>query len=156
PVRLTTGIGEDIDARVAPDGDSLVYATVRSAPNVFSVDLKTRKIAQLTAETTIEDYPRLSPNGDQLMFYSDRSGTEEVWVERLATHELTRVSQQGGTQNAWFPDGHRVAYGTSSGLVTVDIATEARRTLAPRLGVAYPALSRDGHRVAFQGWDGHQ
>ncbi len=153
-VRLTTGIGEDIDASVSADRVSLSYATVRSAPNIWSVNVKTRALQQLTSETTIEDYPRLSPDGEQLMFYSDRTGSEEVWTQRLSTRELTRVSRQGGTQNTWFPDSRRVAYGTPKGLVVVDTKTGERRTLAPQLGVAYPAVSRDGARIAFQGWNG--
>jgi Tol biopolymer transport system component len=155
-VRLTTGIGEDIDASASPDGRGLSYATVQSAPNIWSVDLKTRQASQLTSETTGEDYPRLSPDGDQLMFYSNRTGTDEVWTMRLATRELTRVSQGGGAQNAWFPDSQKVAYGTAAGLVVVDLEAGERKTFAPRLGVAYPAVSRDGRRVAFQGWDGRE
>lgn len=154
--RLTTGIGEDIDASLAPDGERLSYATVQSAPDVWSIDVKTRQLKQLTSETTIEDYPRVSPDGEHLMFYSDRLGAEEVWTLRLSTRELTRQSHQGGTQNAWFPDSRKVAYGTPAGLVVVDITSGERRTLAARLGVAYPAVSRDGRRVAFQGWDGRQ
>jgi Tol biopolymer transport system component len=155
-VRLTTGIGEDIDASVSADRESLSYATVRSAPDIWSVDVRTRALHQLTSETTIEDYPRLSPDGEQLMFYSDRTGAEEVWTLRLPTGELTRISQRGGTQNAWFPDSRRAAYGTSKGLVVVDMRSGERRLLAPHLGVAYPAVSRDGGHVAFQGWDGRE
>ncbi|HYF12389.1 MAG TPA: protein kinase [Actinomycetota bacterium] len=156
PVRLTTGIGEDIDVSVAPSGRGLSYSTVRSAPDIWSIDLGTKQLRRLTSESTTEDYPRLSPDGEQLLFYSDRTGSDEVWTMRIASGELIRVSQKGGTQNAWFPDARSIVYGTAQGLVVVDSASGERRTLAPGLGVAYPAVSRDGRRIAFQGWDGRR
>jgi Tol biopolymer transport system component len=114
--RLTTGIGEDINASAAPDGSSIAYATVHTAPDIWALDVGTRQVRQLTSETTVEDYPRLSPDGERLLFYSDRTGADEVWMMQLATRELTRVSRSGGTQNAWSPDGRHAAYGTSKGL----------------------------------------
>lgn len=155
PERLTTGIGEDINPGAAPDGSSIAYATVHTAPDIWALDVGTRHLRQLTSETTVEDYPRLSPEGERLLFYSDRTGADEVWMMRLATRELTRVSRSGGTQNAWSPDGRHVAYGTSKGLQLVDLNGGEGRTLAAGLGVAYPAFSRDGRRIAFQGWNGH-
>lgn len=155
PERLTTGIGEDINASAAPNGSGIAYATVRTAPDIWALDVDTRQVRQLTSETTSEDYPRLSPDGERLLFYSDRTGADEVWVAQLATRELTRVSRNGGTQNAWSPDGRRVAYATSRGLQLVDLNGGEGRTLAAGLGVAYPAFSRDGRRIAFQGWNGH-
>ena len=155
PERLTTGIGEDINAAAAPDGNGIAYATVHTAPDIWALDVGTRQVRQLTSETTVEDYPRLSPDGERLLFYSDRTGAEEVWMMQLATRELTRVSRNGGTQNTWSPDGRHVAYGTSKGLQLVDSSGGEGRTLAAGLGVAYPAFSRDGRRIAFQGWNGH-
>lgn len=154
PERLTTGIGEDIDASVSPDGSAISYATVRTAPDIWAVDVATRQLRQLTSETTVEDFPRLSSDGRHLSFYSDRTGAEEVWVMRLADGELTRISRQGGTQNAWFPDGRRLAFGTRTGLVIADIRDGLTRKFAESFSVAYPAVSRDGRHVAFQGWNG--
>ncbi len=154
PERLTTGEGEDVSASVSPDGASVAYATVSTAPNVWRLDLESAALVPLTSETTVEDYPRLSPEGSRLLFYSDRSGREEVWAMNLATKELTQVSRGGGHQNAWSPDGRRVAYATGEGLRVVDLETSAVLTIAPELSAAYPAFSRNGERIAFQGFGG--
>ncbi len=154
PERLTTGEGEDVSVSVSPDGASLAYATVRTAPNVWTLDLESAALVPLTSETTVEDYPRLSPDGSRLLYYSDRSGREEVWAMNIATKELTQVSRGGGHQNAWSPDGRRVAYATGEGLRVVDLETSAVLTIAPELSAAYPAFSRNRERIAFQGFGG--
>lgn len=153
PERLTAGIGEDVNASASPDRKSLAYSTVHTAPNIFRLDLATQELEQLTSETTVEDYPRLSPNGRRLLFYSDRSGREELWAMDLGGGELTRLSDGGGAQNDWSPDGQRVAFGTSRGLKVLDLASGRVATYGGQLSVAYPAFSPSGDEVIFQGRD---
>lgn len=152
PERLTTGIGEDVNASGAPDG-SVAYAAVHTAPNIFCFDIETARMTPLTSETTAEDYPRISPDGGRLLFFSDRTGAQEVWTLDLKIGELTRVSRSGGAQNTWAPDGRTIAYGTPKGLQIVDLVADQARTIATNLSTAYPAFSRDGRFVAFQGRD---
>jgi Tol biopolymer transport system component/predicted Ser/Thr protein kinase len=151
PIRVTTGIGEDVNPAFSPDGARLVYSTLRTAPDIWRLTLATDALDRLTSETTTEDYPRVSPDGAKLLFYSDRSGREEVWMLTLATGDIEPVSDGGGSQNAWSPDGATIAYGTPDGLVLVDAGTRERRTIAKGLAVEYPYFSPDSKWIAFQG-----
>jgi Tol biopolymer transport system component len=153
PSRLTTGVSEDVNPMASPDGASLAYASVHTAPDVWEFRLGAREPVRLTSETTIEDYPRISPDGSQLLFYSDKSGEEELWLLNLETKQSRQLSKGGGWQNAWSPDGRAVAFGSPQGLHIMDISSGRVRTFARGLSVAYPAFSRDGTQICFQGRD---
>lgn len=154
PQRVTTGIGEDLNPALSRDGKSIAYSTLRTSPDIWIFTEADGSVRKLTSETTIEDYPRLSPDGTHLLFYSDRSGREEVWSMHLETGRLEQMSDDGGTQNAWSPDGAFIAYGTKGGLVLVEVATRRRTRVAEEMVVEYPDFSPDSRRVAFQGHSG--
>jgi Tol biopolymer transport system component/class 3 adenylate cyclase len=153
PLRMTTGIGEDVNPTVSPDGKNIAYSTVHTAPDIWQVDLATSRLMRLTSETTIEDYPRFSPDGNRLLFYSDRKERIELWMMDMKTKEKTRLSRGGGSQNAWSPDGRLVAYGTPQGLKILDPYSGKETTVSEQLATAYPAFSPDGKEVCFQGRD---
>lgn len=156
PQRLTTGTGEDVNPSASPDGLSLAYTTVHTAPDIWQVDLTTSTLTRLTSETTLEDYPRISPDGNRLLFYSDRTGDRQLWMMDLKTKEKTQLSRGGGAQNAWSPDGRQVAYGTPQGLRILDLVNGNEITIGDHLSAAYPSFSPDGKEVCFQGRDEHQ
>lgn len=148
PERLTTGIGEDVNPTVSRDG-SIAFATVHTAPDIKRYDMASGAVTTLTSETTSEDFPRLSPDGRRLLFYSNKTGREEVWLLDLKSGEQTRVSRDGGSQSAWAPDGRTIAYSTPRGLYLVSIAGGELRRIGKDLPVSYPAFSPDGRSVAF-------
>ena len=153
PEPLTTGIGEDVNVSVGLGGRALVYATLRTAANIWKLNAAGDSLERITFETTTEDYPRVSPDGSRMLFYSDRSGGDEVWMLDLSTNEPTQVSRGGGTQSAWSPDGRLVAYGTRQGLAILDLETGGITTIAEHFTTSSPVFSPDGREVAFHGLD---
>jgi TolB protein len=153
PKRLTTGIGEDVGVAVAPDGAAVAYAGLHTAPDVWMLDTASGALTQLTSETTTEDYPRVSPDGTRLLFFSNRSGEEQLWMQDLATGELQQVSRGNARQSAWSPDGNRVTYGTEQGLFIQDLSTGEVTVVGPHLLASSPVFSPDGREVAFHGRD---
>ena len=56
-------------------------------------------------------YPMPSPDGKWFAFVSDQSGEQEVFVRSLEQGgEEVQVSQGGGTEPVWSPDGHELYY----------------------------------------------
>jgi serine/threonine-protein kinase len=56
-------------------------------------------------------YPMPSPDGKWFAFVSDQSGEQEVFVRSLQTGgEEVQVSQGGGTEPVWSPDGRLLYY----------------------------------------------
>ena len=57
--------------------------------------------------------PRYSPDGKQIAFISDRSGTLEVWTASADGSAATQVTDLGGTwvnSLTWSPDASRIAF----------------------------------------------
>ena len=158
PERMTTaGVGEDVSAAIAPNGMGVAYASVHAAPDVWVLDRETGTTTRLTSETTVEEAPRMSPDGNRLLFYSNRTGIDELWTMELGSGELDQVSREGAHQGSWSPDGRQIAFGSfgvNQGLTVQDLGTEAVSTLATHLLVIHPAFSPDGRSIAFRGRDG--
>ena len=92
-----------------------------------------------------EKLPYLSRDGRWLAYVSDESGREEVWVRAFPTEgsAAIRVSQSGGTEPVWAPDGKTLYYRDASGL---------RLFAAP---VTYGAVPQFGAPVVRTGrWEG--
>ena len=92
-----------------------------------------------------EKLPDPSRDGRWLVYVSDESGREEVWVRAFPTEgsAAIRVSQSGGTEPVWAPDGKTLYYRDASGL---------RLFAAP---VTYGAVPQFGAPVVRTGrWEG--
>jgi serine/threonine-protein kinase len=91
-------------------------------------------IEPLAASPFDEGFGMPSPNGKWLAFVSNQSGTREVYVRPLAGDvEQLQISQGGGTEPVWSPDGQEVFYLSVRG-VKKELMSVSLRT-APALGV---------------------
>lgn len=73
---------EDFGPRISPDGNSVVYYSYRndSLPDIYSIDLNTRKETQLTSSYKSWDLnPKWSKDGKEIYFSSDRNGDMAIF-----------------------------------------------------------------------------
>ena len=69
--------------------------------DIFVVDLATGIQTPLT-DTEGKDYlPRFSPNGQHIVFVSDRNGGDSIWMMNADGSEPVQLSQDVG--KVWFP-----------------------------------------------------
>ncbi|MCX6357337.1 MAG: hypothetical protein NT045_05595, partial [Candidatus Aureabacteria bacterium] len=47
---------------------------------IYVMDLASRRGRRLTANDAADEYPRWSPDGRSIAFYSDRDGTRQIYV----------------------------------------------------------------------------
>ena len=107
---------------VAPDASSVVYVrrTVEDgkyARRLWRTDFDGRTHDQLTSARANDGRPRLSPDGKQLVFISDRTGKPQAWTLSLTGGEPKQVTDMPSGVGAadWSPDGTRLLLIAPSG-----------------------------------------
>ena len=82
-------------------------------------------IEPLVASTYLEAYGAPSPDGKWLAFASDQSGRYEVYLQAMnGNGDQQQVSQEGGTEPVWAPDGRELFYrGNRAGQGVLEAAT---------------------------------
>jgi len=114
---------------LTPDGRSLVYR-VDARETKRDVWMKpldgTQQPVPLLKSASDEKQPRVSPDGRWLLYISDESGREEVYVRSLLPGGgRALVSVNGGGEPLWAPDGRRAYFRLS------DQVWEASLAFAP-------------------------
>ncbi len=86
----------------SPDGTSVVFhRDVNRAPQVFLLDVATRRVRQLTSSGRNED-PTWAPDSRHVAFVSDRSGRRQLWVIDTITGRIRQLLLPGQTRlPAW-------------------------------------------------------
>src|SRR5437867_7177553 len=76
-VDFTTSEGTWISLDVSPDGQTLVFELLG---DLYTLPLSGGEAKRITSGPAFDSQPRYSPNGKQIVFLSDRSGSENIWV----------------------------------------------------------------------------
>lgn len=149
----------------------LVYQSdVGGRPKIFTIDVETRQVRQLTTGTDWRDEgPRWSPDGQFIAFSSNRAhygpGAEQgqpdydIYVMRADGSDIRRVTTDPGNDEtpSWMPDGQSIVFtsdrASRGDLFRVHLADgRTDRLTSNFVGRAImPTVSPDGRRVAFGG-----
>jgi Tol biopolymer transport system component len=146
---------------LSPDGKTFVFVgTSGGNKDVFLQRIGGRNAIDLTGDCTLDDdQPAFSPDGEQIVFRSERNGGGLFLMG--ATGESVRRLTTFGFNPSWSPDGSKIVFATEgvfdastrqtpSELWTVDVATGQRRRLASGDAVQ-PSWSPHGDRIAYWG-----
>ncbi|HEY3458725.1 MAG TPA: winged helix-turn-helix domain-containing protein [Bryobacteraceae bacterium] len=116
PVRLAAGGDDPRDIAISRQGHRLVYTREFSDLNIWRIGLsgsETGEASALISSTRDEALPKYSPDGKQIVFESNRSGDENIWV---ANEDGSNPRQVTFFRNAWAgtprwsPDGQKIAF----------------------------------------------
>ena len=154
----------------SPDGKTLAYCAQRDGHfGIYTIDVNGGDETRLTTAETgkLDDGPDYTPDGQQIVFNSDRSGLMQIY----AINTGTRVLQQwtNDARNNWFghvsPDGKWMVFVSYepdvSGhpankdveLKLMKMSDKSTKTLAKLFGgqgtINVPSWSPDSKRVAF-------
>lgn len=139
---------------ISPDGRQVAFVALGDL-YLMPVGGKPRK---LTDDRYMEVDPAWSPDGKWLLYSSDKSGRQQLWLHDLRSgqqRQLTDIDTQP-LEAVWSPDGRRIAFidvdgmWGVAGLCTVEVESGAVVRLQPSLGQpGRPTWSGDSRRVAL-------
>ena len=104
-VDFTTSEGTWISLDVAPDGQTIVFELLG---DLYTVPLSGGEAKRITSGPAFDSQPRYSPDGKKLVFLSDRSGSENIWIcdaDGANARALTKGDRNLYASPEWTPDG---------------------------------------------------
>jgi Tol biopolymer transport system component/imidazolonepropionase-like amidohydrolase len=109
-LEFTTNTGSWMSVDLSPDGQTLVFDLLG---DIYTMPAAGGKATPLTQGMAIDAQPRFSPDGTRIVFTSDRSGGEGVWIMSLDKSDTTQITS--GKRDKydspdWSPDGKYVFY----------------------------------------------
>jgi TolB protein len=123
---------------------------------VYMVDADGSHLRRLTNDRAIVLFPKLSPDGEWIIFTSFRDGRPTIYKMRSDGREKTALCRFDGLNSAaaWMPDGKSIvatlSEGRSPNLSQVDLDGRVVQVLTNSSAVdTAPTVSPDGLRIAF-------
>jgi TolB protein len=94
-----------------PDGEIIYAHRAGSNYDLWITPVDGREPKQLTANAGNNLLPRVSPDGRQIVFSSDRTGTSHVWKMGIDGSDATQLTNGDG-------EGFRIGHGMGDGACT--------------------------------------
>jgi Tol biopolymer transport system component len=106
--RFTTSEGTWISLDVSPDGRTLVFDLLG---DLFTLPITGGVATRLTSGTSHDMQPRFSPDGRRIVFVSDRSGDDNLYLinaDGTGLRPLTDGVESAYYSPTWSPDGREI------------------------------------------------
>ncbi len=113
-VDFTTSEGTWISLDVSPDGQTIVFELLG---DLYTLPLAGGEAKRITSGPAFDSQPRYSPDGKTIVFLTDRSGSENVWLcDADGSHPraLTKGDRNLYASPDWTPDGQYVVASKTS------------------------------------------
>jgi eukaryotic-like serine/threonine-protein kinase len=99
----------------SPDGRRLAFNSSGKQEDIFVSQADGAGLQQLTDDSFKDRSAKWSPDGQRIAFYSDRTGTYEIWTINRDGSNLQQLTRSPGAHYpVWSPDGLRMAFSTHS------------------------------------------
>jgi Tol biopolymer transport system component len=115
-IEFNTTEGSWMSIDVSPDGNTIAFDLMG---DIYTVPMAGGTATVVSKGIAFETHPRFSPDGNKILFTSDRSGSDNIWyIDRVKedTIQLTKERVDDFPSAVWTPDGDYI------------IATKGRRT----------------------------
>jgi Tol biopolymer transport system component len=112
---FTTSKGTWISLDVSPDGQTIVFDMLG---DLYTMPIGGGKATALTTGMAYDAQPRFSPDGKRIVFVSDRSGGDNLWMmtlDKKDTVQLTKGNDNLYLSPIFTPDGKYVVASKSGG-----------------------------------------
>lgn len=109
--QLTAGTSWDMYPVTARDG-RLAYVAFSHQVDLYALHVETGAEERLTAHSRDNWFSSFSPDGRRLVYQSDRTGNNEIWLLDLETRTEVNLTNHPGEDRLpdWSPDGREIAF----------------------------------------------
>ncbi|WP_462250659.1 amidohydrolase family protein [Ekhidna sp.] len=109
-LRLKTTEGTWISLDVHPNGQEIIFDMMG---DLYTLPIAGGKATQVTSGMAFDDHPRYSPDGNSIVFSSDRSGSENIWTldltdEDAEPKQITKDRDKYYQAAEWSNDGNYI------------------------------------------------
>ena len=105
-LKFTTDEGTWLSLDLSPDGNSIVFELLG---DLYTLPVSGGKATRITSGQAYDAMPHYSPDGKEVVFVSDRSGSDNVWLanaDGTNPRQITRDNNNTHFQSPTFtPDG---------------------------------------------------
>ena len=121
PSRLIEALGDAVAGpSLSRSGNRLAFNHQLRNSNLWRLDLQARGRAPepLISSTFREAAPQYSPDGKRIVFYSNRTGLNQIWVcDADGAHAAQLTSMTGNITGSprWSPDGKQISFDSNTG-----------------------------------------
>jgi CubicO group peptidase (beta-lactamase class C family)/imidazolonepropionase-like amidohydrolase/Tol biopolymer transport system component len=148
-IRFRTSEGTWVSLDLHPNGRTLVFELLG---DLYTLPVEGGQAQPLLTGRAFQSQPRYSPDGTRLVYISDESGSDNVWIANADGTEaqpLTRLPRAGMLSPAWSADGRAIVVTVTAPYTTrtaelwryaVD-SGEGERLLENRNGPPQPLVS---------------
>lgn len=161
PQRLAVGSPTAFYPTISLQGDKLAYRDGSLHTNIWRLKLDPEGRAEGLAKPFMpsrvsEDGPQFSPDGTQVAFSTQRSGSPEVWVARADGSNAVQLTFRKNLSGSprWSPDGQFIAFDSRVGdhsqiFVIRSVGGTPRQVTTGDYDAWVPTWSRDGQWIYF-------
>ncbi len=113
-VEFTTDEGTWMSLDVSPDGQTIIFDLLG---DIYALPITGGEAKRLLGGMSFESQPKFSPDGKKIVFLSDRSGAENVWVadaDGSDPKSVTKGRNQMFVSPTWTPDGRYIIVSRST------------------------------------------
>jgi Tol biopolymer transport system component len=165
-IEFTTDEGTWMSLDVSSDGRTIVFDLLG---HLYTLGIGGGTAVPITSGFSFENQPRFSPDGKQIVYVSDRSGADNLWISSVdgsSAKRLTNDLDTMFTSPTWTPDGRYIlvsrlkpkGYGTALEVWMYDVKGGSGIAVMPSKGtdaspgpIAMGAVaSPDGRYVYYE------
>lgn len=123
PLKMTRNVSFDasegtwISLDVSPDGKTIAFELLG---DIYTMPATGGTATRITSGPGFDSQPRWSPDGKRIVFLSDRSGAENVWLmdpDGTKSKALTKGTNNLYASPEWTPDGNYIVVSRTSGVL---------------------------------------
>ena len=108
-IRFQTSEGSPLSLDVSPDGNRIVFDLLG---DIYDLPYEGGEARRLSSGTALDAQPVYSPDGTSVLFLSDRSGAENLWLMDADGRNPRQISYYDDnpafTSPEWAPDGKSI------------------------------------------------